>query len=197
MNKKRVFIVNPNQEYIGMFKRRGWEISDSLRFCDLVQFTGGADVSPLLYHENNEHSFVDVNRDLVDISFFCKALAAGRPMSGICRGGQFLNVMAGGKMEQHVIGHATGEEHEALDLTGVMHDLPIMVTSTHHQMMLPSPDGRVLMKASIVGENDTEAVFYRHIQALCFQPHPEFFYASKDCTDLYFIYLENLLGGEL
>lgn len=33
-------------------------------------------------------------------------------MVGICRGAQFLNVMAGGKMIQHVEGHAIHGTHE-------------------------------------------------------------------------------------
>lgn len=197
MNEKRVFIVDGNQEYTTMFKRRGWEIITNPRFADLVQFTGGADVSPALYGQPNAHSFTDVDRDLDDTAIFCRALARGIPMAGICRGGQFLNVMSGGSMVQHVIGHATGQGHNAYDHTDVTRGAPILVTSTHHQMMAPSEDAKVLLTADIVDENDTEALFYKHTRALCFQPHPEFSYASKGCRDLYFIYLEKLLNGEL
>src|SRR3546814_3238996 len=46
--------------------------------------------------------------------YFAIARRMHKPMAGICRGGQFLNVMCGGSMIQHVEGHAIhgrSEEH--------------------------------------------------------------------------------------
>lgn len=186
----KVFIVDGNWQYSKMFTQRGWTIVDSLPDADLVQFTGGADVSPALYGCENTHSYVSVPRDLDDIHFFIQALALKKPMAGICRGGQFLNVMSGGHMIQHVEGHANGHQHDAIDL---VEDEAVCVTSTHHQMMVPSRAGRLLLIAGIVGERDTEAVYYAHTQCLCFQPHPEFDEAGKECRDLYFRYLDQFL----
>lgn len=189
----RVFIVNGDYDYEKMFTRRGWEIAESVDDSHLVQFTGGSDVSPALYGEDNTESYVSVARDLDDIAVFREALALNKPMAGICRGGQFLNVMSGGKMIQHVVGHATGHQHEAkLADTGEI----ISVTSTHHQLMFPRYNaGVVLMTANIVGDYDTEAVFYEHTKALCFQPHPEFPTAIGGCRDTYFRFIDEYLFG--
>lgn len=185
----KVYIVDGNEEYWRMFVQAGWELAASIGEADLVQFTGGADVSPELYGKKNTQSFVNVQRDLKDISIFREALSLDIPMAGICRGGQLLNVMSGGKMVQHVEGHANGHTHIAYDVDSVRY---VEVTSTHHQMMLPGRDSLVLMVANIVCDEDTEAVYYAHTRALCFQPHPEFGNAPKECRDLYFKYINEL-----
>lgn len=187
----KVFIVSGGGEYTRMFVERGWEVVYSVKDADLVQFTGGADVTPELYGEKNTHSYSVIGRDLSDIAVFRETLALGKPMAGICRGGQFLNVMSGGKMIQHVEGHAVREKHVAYD---TLEHKQAMVTSTHHQMMLPDPllDHTLLLYAKIVGEDDTEAVFYPHTKALCFQPHPEF-PGAEECRDLYFGYIDEFL----
>lgn len=190
----KVKIVESNWQYDDMFKTNGWTPVSSVEEADLIQFTGGADVTPALYGEPNTQSWNEVTRDLKEICIFREALVLEKPMAGICRGGQFLNVMGGGKMIQDVSGHANGRQHSAYDR---VFNRALMVTSTHHQMMVPGRGGIVLMYASIVGDEDTEAVYYPHINSLCFQPHPEFDTATRDCTDLYFSYLDKLLEGSM
>lgn len=124
-------------------------------------------------------------------------------MAGICRGGQFLNVMNGGKMWQHVSGHAIGGTHEAFCR---VFEVPVKVTSTHHQMMIPSPDGKVLLTAQVCDSKsdaektvngllqpDVEVVLYTNTNTLCFQPHPEYVSINHECQNLYFDYLEKFL----
>lgn len=187
---KKVFIVGGNSQYRSMFIKEGWEIAPALAEADLVQFCGGADVNPALYGQQNTRSNVSLDSDFRDLYCFRLALAYDIPMAGICRGGQFLNVMAGGEMIQHVDGHATGRMHEAIAPRKGAN--PVMVTSTHHQMMIPSVLGRVLLKANIVGDDDTEAVYYQHINALCFQPHPEFD-GAEECRHTYFTAINEYL----
>lgn len=186
----KVVIVNSNYQYTDMFRNRGWTVLpvtiENIQNADLVQFTGGADVTPALYHEENIASDNSDSRDLMEIGVFGVALAAGVPMAGICRGGQFLNVMCGGKMHQHVDGHATGKMHGIITTDGDV----ISVTSTHHQMMIPSDNAVVLATAKIVGDEDTEIVYYPDDSVFCFQPHPEF--SKSSCQDLYFKYLDKL-----
>ena len=125
-------------------------------------------------------------------------------MAGICRGAQFLNVMNGGKMWQHVTGHAVSKGHIATDLVS---GEEVLVTSTHHQMMIPSAHGKVLAVANVAGHKysydkgeeggvtpDIEVVFYEDTKSLCFQPHPEYVGLDHPCQRLYFDYLEQFLG---
>lgn len=181
----KVYVVGGHSGVERMFMCEGWEISGSLNKADLFCFTGGADVCPALYGEKTHRTtHFDLKRDLQEIVMFTDALNRSIPMAGICRGGQFLNVMCGGSMYQDVDGHAIYGTHvaERLDEENVSR---INVTSTHHQMMMPSDQAIVIMKADTVHEvrtyDDTksyilgiEAAIYHHQKCLCFQPHPEF-----------------------
>lgn len=175
--------------------------------ADLIQFTGGHDVSPELYGEQ-KHPRTGTNpiRDAREQLIFKQAHGAGAPMAGICRGAQFLNVMCGGKLWQDVDNHALGKTHPAWDTrTGE----ELQVTSTHHQMIIPGPESRVILVAkesrrrsrmnqahelSVYEPNpvDVEALHYPLSNVFCFQPHPEFF--DKDMlATAYFEYLDELL----
>src|SRR5690606_10736450 len=140
--------VNGYGQYYNLFKERGWDVYNSSQEMldgniDLVCFTGGEDVSPRLYmrHPHRLTQF-SPNRDLQEIGIYLWAKRNGIPCVGICRGGQFLNVMNGGEMLQHIEeGHHT-QNHLIVPVSG---DAPtIMATSTHHQMMIPHEDGGVL-----------------------------------------------------
>lgn len=200
---KTVFVVGGDAAVCRMFQNLGWEVvkNFSITTPDLICFTGGADVQPHLYGEHNVASYVNPARDEreMEVYTYCKGL--GVPMVGICRGGQFLNVMEGGKMFQDVNSH-TETHHLQLVETGEV----FKVTSTHHQMMRPAPHGKVLAVAALATHRvhgttlserrhmiedhdfsvpDTEVVQYGNI--LCFQPHPE--YRGNDDTLALFVKL--------
>lgn len=213
--KKLVHIVNGNWQYKSMFEEAGWGITIDLAEADLVQFTGGEDVTPELYGERpHPRTFHNPNRDKQEKRIYDQAREMGIPMAGICRGGQFLNVMNGGKMYQDVDNHALGGTHKA-HVNGFIGDVD--VTSTHHQMMRPNihTDHIVLMSAKLstrkeymggipIGvikqkvkhDDDVESVYYPETHSLCFQPHPEFD-RGKDCRAVYFFFINNYLLGNL
>lgn len=190
----KVFIVGAGVSYADMFRKRGWEVlsnkATSMLEADLVQFTGGEDVTPEIYGEKNTDSYNDLLRDVFDAGYFAIAKRMGKPMAGICRGGQFLNVMCGGSMIQHVKGHAISGTHLVRDhRTNNVYS----VTSTHHQMMLCDPAyADIVATANIVGEFDQEVLYYHRDKILCFQPHPEF-NGYEDCTNYYFELLDRYL----
>lgn len=188
----RVLIVDGNHQYKEMFLNRGWELATNIFEADLIQFTGGEDVTPEIYEEINTASGCNFERDLMEAGIFAIANRLEIPMAGICRGGQFLNVMSGGKMHQHVEGHAIYSGHKAVTPEG----RSIHVSSTHHQIMYPSKKGEVLLEANekvIPVVDQVEAVFYSHTNCLCFQPHPEFYKKGHECQDFYFELLEKFL----
>ena len=49
---RKVYIVGGGGDYKSMFEGEGWEVVDCFSKADLIQFTGGADVSPALYGES-------------------------------------------------------------------------------------------------------------------------------------------------
>lgn len=183
---KTVLIVNSSMEYEQMFNELGFTIVHALSpNVDLVCFTGGEDVTPQMYgdkpHRLTHYNFL---RDRYEEDIFLQTLALGIPMVGICRGGQFLNVMSGGRMYQHVTSHTRSHY-----ITDVYSGDVVYVSSTHHQMMMPSSEA-VLVASSTLGgdrewyegevfkhdisDKDIEVVFYEKTRCLCFQPHPEF-----------------------
>lgn len=193
---RKVLVVGGHPAIESMFETRGWEITKSFDKADLIQFTGGADVSPEIYGSVNTSSHTDWARDMREAGLFALALRMGIPMTGICRGGQFLNVMSGGKMHQHVEGHAEGNTHWGFTADG----RKVRVSSTHHQIMEPDfTEAKLLMHAEESVFPDVaqvEAVYYPSTNALCFQPHPEF-QNVPECTDLYFEYIYTYLLNEV
>lgn len=207
-----VYIINGDGAYRKLWESFGYKVVYDINQADVIQFTGGSDVNPHLYGEK-EHPRAGVNpeRDRVEEKVYINALKRGVKMAGICRGGQFLNVMNGGRMFQHCDGHAIHGTHPALIIENRKE---VEVSSTHHQIMRPNYDkGIVLMESAVkfcrTMENmegdvimntphghEVEAVFYPDTNCLCFQPHPEFF-AGRDsnhpCVLTYKMFLRNYL----
>ena len=103
-----------------------------------VVFTGGEDVDPSLYNgKKHKLSMTSLKRDIYEKSIFQFCKDSNIKMMAICRGLQFLNVMAGGRMFQHVNGHA-GTNH--LIFYPALRK-QFLVNSLHHQMVDLSADG--------------------------------------------------------
>lgn len=205
----KVYIVGGGgQGYSRMFIAAGWALVRNIKEADLVQFTGGEDVSPCLYgEERHPYTGDSIERDLYEAGYFASAKRMDIPMAGICRGGQFLNVMSGGSMYQHVSEHATGARHLLCDWKT---QEVISVSSTHHQMMRVGKGGELIATAELGGFKelmldgkvyadpneppDTEVVYYLDTKALCFQPHPEFYGPGDECFEYYFDLIERVHG---
>lgn len=112
---------------------------------ELVCFTGGEDVSPSLYGHKNLESGCSRARDEQEVLIFEQAKKCEIPMTGICRGSQFLNVMCGGTMIQHLKVNHGGDRHQCETIDGKK----FQVTSSHHQMSVPSSEGAVVAYADI------------------------------------------------
>lgn len=190
---KKVIVVGGDYLIEQMFYKAGWAVaSQDHEEPHLVCFTGGADVSPFLYGEKKlSVTSNDERRDEREKAVWEKYRKF--PKVGICRGGQFLNVMNGGKMWQHVDSH--GRDHDLIDL--LTHGV-YKVTSTHHQMMIPADHGELVgiaMEAKDFAsaierpkpEVDAEVIWYGRTNSLCFQPHPE--YVHNGGTRKYFFEL--------
>jgi putative glutamine amidotransferase len=70
---------------------------------DGVLLSGGVDVDPPLYGEGAQPDVTEVDRarDDFEIAAVAEADRAGRPLLGICRGVQVLNVALGGTLHPH------------------------------------------------------------------------------------------------
>ena len=77
-------------------------LKDSVDRVDGLLLTGGNDVAPVLYGETKE-TFCgenDPRRDRMEARLIELALQADKPVFGICRGLQILNVVLGGTLYQ-------------------------------------------------------------------------------------------------
>src|SRR5215204_6505515 len=72
--------------------------------CDAVLFAGGEDVGPANYGAAPHPKLGPTNpgQDEVEIALARRAVADGKPVLGICRGIQLLNVALGGTLYQDI-----------------------------------------------------------------------------------------------
>jgi putative glutamine amidotransferase len=123
---------------------------DAVRWEELdgVVFGGGADVDPRVYGQEPHPSVeVEPERDQLELQLAERALTEGRPVLGICRGFQLLNVVQGGSLVQHLDGHrrdALGRSRQhtvrvepGSRLAGLLGKADVLVNSSHHQAVLP------------------------------------------------------------
>jgi GMP synthase-like glutamine amidotransferase len=191
-----VYLSGYAPRYSDMFTRNGFNVVSLVQDADFVQFIGGADIDPSFYGEE-KHPFTHVtaNSDDRDLRSLKEAKIHSKPCVGICRGAQFLNAQAGGKLYQHVNNHSGSVGHQIKDLRS---NQSIKVSSTHHQMMIPGEGAVVVAVAyestvreymegkSVVSlfrqsdEPDYEVVWYPGERFLCYQPHPEQSPESQD-----------------
>jgi len=190
---------------------------------DFALFTGGADVNPGLYgEERGYYTRTNPNRDMLDLQKFQEAKNNKLPIVGICRGSQFITVMAGGKLIQHVTGHAIGGTHEIETFDGKK----LWITSTHHQMMYPWDVKNHYILAHTFNISDTylngnneeifpniehyktgkvvkplitepEIVYYPDINALCIQGHPEYSNCPEETKEYVKFLVTKLVNDEL
>lgn len=180
------------QPVVKMFQEEGWSVTDDPEAdVDLACFTGGSDVSPYLYGEENVSSYCDPLRDEYEKELYEAFLSLSVPMVGICRGGQLLNVLNGGKMIQDLTHRMSGME--SLDSE---YDY-MKVHVDHHQGMLPGDDATCVSGyMSTLGHNDeldsiAAFIYYEDSKCLCFQPHPE--WGHQPTKELFFELVEEYL----
>ena len=208
MKRRNIYVVGGHayREYPNWMEATA--IVSDMGKADLVIFAGGSDVSTELY-DQPEHPTTcsDPERDEREVAEFEKALAAGLPMIGTCRGSQFLCVMAGGKLVQH-------SRHPGMHPISTYDGQTITVTSTHHQQAyiygMPAGHAKLLgwanglspfhfggrgeemVKGVVEGEKECEIVYYPKINALGIQSHPEFVTHDPDHAPM-ITYMRSLL----
>ncbi len=101
-----------------------------------VLLTGGEDVDPELYDERKKYDNVRTNRkrDEFELALLDRALQARRPLLGICRGAQMINVKFGGALYQDLKSDFVPDEPP-----GVEHKQPGARTLATHSVTVTEP----------------------------------------------------------
>jgi len=188
-----VFMV-PTLESAAEVRRAAVHVSDYVREIDALVLQGGADVSPASYGEEplRPEWAGDRVRDLYEIELLWECVIQGRPVLGVCRGAQLINVAFGGTLYQDIatqvpdaIRHVDRAVYDLL-----AHDIEIepgselarlypvavgaRVTSIHHQSVKRIGNGLVI-EARSPTDGVIEAIRYTGAgDVMGVQWHPEF-----------------------
>lgn len=163
------------------------KLAEYAEVFDGFVFAGGDDMDPARYGEEVKFDNVeiDADRDRFELGLYKHVKATGKPILGICRGIQVLNVAEGGTLYQHIDGHrqtptpGTVTEQpvnvkKGSMLHGFVEKERIFVNSFHHQNI---KDLAPTLEIDGVSEDGyIEAVHMpNHPFFLAVQWHPEIF----------------------
>ena len=203
MKNKKIYVIGGANHYANWIKNA--TLVNDAQQADIIMFTGGADVNPRIYGQNiGKYTNINVTRDKLEESYY--RIFGNKFKIGVCRGSQFLNVMNGGSLIQHVNGHAINQKH----VIETNDNKTFNVTSTHHQMCIPSQRrgfeliawANKLSTCYLDGDNreiklpdnykEFEIGYYQDSKSLLIQSHPEMM-NDQD----FFNYLNNLIDTKM
>lgn len=112
---------------------------DIINKLDGILFTGGEDISPLLYNEEplKETKNITYGRDKMEMELLKSAYEKKLPILGICRGLQMINTFLGGELYQDIpsqVKNAHGHL-STLDLTQGYHSIELIKDSRFYNII--------------------------------------------------------------
>ncbi|MDR3100854.1 MAG: gamma-glutamyl-gamma-aminobutyrate hydrolase family protein [Paraburkholderia sp.] len=207
MSRDVIVFMIPTVGHQGMLHPSNIRLRDYAKHLDGLLLQGGADVSPQTYAETAPRPEWpgDRVRDMYELELLHEFIESGKPVLGVCRGCQLINVAFGGSLYQdiatdvptagvHVSEHYDQHRHavtfpEGSSLASMFPGRrEAIVNSIHHQAVKTL--GRDLtVEAVSSGDGLIEAVRYRRAPFVVgVQWHPEFHRAGGpellDCTPL-------------
>ena len=114
-----VFMI-PSVSGDGVVHRSSIRLRDYPEYLDGLVLQGGADISPQTYGEEPLHPdwTGDRVRDAYEMELLHEFMESGKPVLGICRGAQLINVTLGGTLNQDIatqVENAVSHVHEDFD----------------------------------------------------------------------------------
>ncbi|MFA7281705.1 MAG: type 1 glutamine amidotransferase [Sterolibacterium sp.] len=192
MARDILLLMVPSVVQDGLLIRSNIRLRDYAEYLDGLILQGGTDVSPHAYGEEplRPEWAGDPVRDAYELELLHEFTEAGKPVLGICRGMQLINVALGGSLYQDLPSQRPGpvaHETEAYDRNG--HDVTITeggqfsrwfesttggrVISIHHQAI--NRLGRDVQIEATAEDGIIEAISLKGRNFLCgVQWHPEF-----------------------
>ena len=155
------------------------DINELLKLCDCFLITGGNDLDPSYYYEENKYSYsVDKRMDELDFKVIEYAVKHNLPVLGICRGLQAINVYFKGTLHQDLENkeHNKKETNQEFIMNNKSRffskcfDEKTLINSYHHQGIRKLGEG--LIDAGI-SYDLIEAIEHETLDIYAVQWHPE------------------------
>lgn len=155
---------------------------------------GGSDIHPRRFGEEIDGSVkIDEDRDAVEFDLAKAYIEAGKPVMGICRGFQLLNIYFGGSLYQDIPNAAEhrsypegdsvhGVEAIADSVLAKLYGTSFAVNSAHHQALKKIGNG-LRITAWSADHTVVEAVEHASLPVFGVQWHPERMCFSKKRED--------------
>ncbi len=179
-------------------------IRQQVGMCDGIMLAGGDDVAPYLYGEEPENNLGSYNADIdhYHMNIGKEALMLDKPILGICRGCQLINILHGGNLYMDI--SAYDQKHLLHSQTGRRKDLchtvifqegsklhnnfgdQILTNSFHHQAIDKVGHNLIVTgnsKDGIVEGIESETLTY----CVGVQWHPEIMAMHSTCMNPLFI----------
>ena len=144
---------------------------------------GGSDIDPGYYQEPIAGSVdIDSDRDKLEFALLKAYLEAGKPVMGVCRGFQLLNIFFGGSLHQDIPEagvHTNKTDHYlthevtavADSMIGAIYGTQFPVNSAHHQAVKQL--GKGLRPTAFWEDKYIEAFEHTSLPVFAVQWHPE------------------------
>ena len=188
-----VVVMIPTVERSDELSRSQVATGDYVALLDGLILQGGADIDPNVYGEASTDVLgpIDAIRDRFELDLLRAFAAAGKPVLGVCRGMQLINVAYGGTLHQDLqAAGATTHAHRRLEIYDEFtHEIRLVpngwlrsvyedasdavVNSIHHQGVKRLGEGLVIEASAPDGV--VEAVRHTELPFMVgVQWHPEF-----------------------
>ena len=159
-------------------------IEDAERATHLL-LPGGGDITPAFFGQFNCGSHnIDTELDILQMQALSLSMTQKKPILGICKGLQLINIQLGGTITQHIDTADThmweGQDkkhyvyHSGVNRTDFFYQLygtGTTVNSAHHQAV--DYLGRGLVPVCRAGDNVIEGIMHTNLPIIAVQWHPE------------------------
>lgn len=158
--------------------------------CGGMLLPGGGDITPAFFgQKNNGSKNMDTELDIIQLEAMEQALRCCKPVLGICKGMQIINVFFGGTIIQHMeeAAHHQYQNGDQFHDTTIVHDSflhtlyggTLVVNSAHHQCL--GRLGQGLLLAQYASPSPVpEAICHSLLPIYGVQWHPERLFPEGD-----------------